>query len=128
MNPQAKPQPATNEPSPHEHDEPALSAQPLPLHPERRKAPRTWETPPAPVSAPHLDDYKTIIGAAEIDELRFLARKLKGRTVKMVNSTAVGGGVAEMLNRLVPLLGELKVIKRGAVITEKIDCSIFTRL
>jgi trehalose synthase len=117
MNPQAKPQPATNEPSPHEHDEPALSAQPLPLHPERRKAPRTWETPPAPVSAPHLDDYKTIIGAAEIDELRFLARKLKGRTVKMVNSTAVGGGVAEMLNRLVPLLGELEVTTHWDVIT-----------
>jgi len=117
MNPQAKPQTATNEPLPHEHDGPALSAQPLPLHPERRKAPRTWETPPAPVSAPHLDDYKTIIGAAEIDELRFLARKLKGRTVKMVNSTAVGGGVAEMLNRLVPLLGELEVTTHWDVIT-----------
>ncbi len=111
-----KPQTTSNE-----HDDAALSAQPLPQQPERRKAPRTsprtWETPPAPAPAPHLDDYQTIIGSAEIDELRFLARELKGKTVKMVNSTAVGGGVAEMLNRLVPLLGELEVTTRWDVIT-----------
>src|SRR6266849_286088 len=120
MHPQSRPQTATNEPSPptqQEHDEPALSAQPLPLHPERRKAPRTWEMPPAPGPAPRFDDYQTIVGAAEIDELRFLARRLKGRTVKMVNSTAVGGGVAEMLNRLVPLLGELEIPTHWDVIT-----------
>jgi len=40
------------------------------------------------------------VSSAVIDELRFLARDLKGKTLKMVNSTAVGGGVAEMLNRL----------------------------
>ncbi|MGA7449483.1 MAG: glycosyltransferase [Terriglobales bacterium] len=94
-----------------------LSAQPLPAPPERRRKPRTWETPPAPVPAPHLDDYQAIIGAPELDELRFLARDVKGKTVKMVNSTAVGGGVAEMLNRLVPLLGELEVPTHWGVIT-----------
>jgi len=98
-------------------DERPLAPQPQPLHPERRKTPRTWETPPAPVPAPHLDDYQTIVGAANLDELRFLARELKGKTVKMVNSTAVGGGVAEMLNRLVPLLGELEVPTHWDVIT-----------
>ena len=35
----------------------------------------------------------------------------------MVNSTAVGGGVAEMLNRLVPLLSELEVPTHWDVIT-----------
>lgn len=35
----------------------------------------------------------------------------------MVNSTAVGGGVAEMLNRLVPLLDELEVKTAWEVIT-----------
>ena len=107
-----KPQTAINE-----HHEPILAAQPAPLQPERRTAPRTWETPPAPVPAPHLDDYKSVVGAAEIDELRFVARELKGKTLKMVNSTAVGGGVAEMLNRLVPLLGELEVATHWDVIT-----------
>ncbi len=84
---------------------------------ERRKRPRTWETPPAPVPPPHLDDYKKIVGEAEIDELRFLARELKGKTLKMVNSTAVGGGVAEMLNQLVPLLNEVEVVTHWDVIT-----------
>jgi trehalose synthase len=69
------------------------------------------------VPAPHLDDYQAIVGAANLDELRFLARELQGKTVKMVNSTAVGGGVAEMLNRLVPLLGELEVTTHWDVIT-----------
>ncbi len=107
-----KPQTAT-----HERGESLLSAPPQPLPQERRKVPRTWETPPAPVPAPHLDEYRTIVGMGEIDELRFLARELKGKTVKMVNSTAVGGGVAEMLNRLVPLLGELEVPAHWDVIT-----------
>jgi trehalose synthase len=64
-----------------------------------------------------LDDYQSIVGAADIEELRFLARELKGKTVKMVNSTAVGGGVAEMLNQLVPLLNELEVNTHWEVIT-----------
>jgi trehalose synthase len=57
------------------------------------------------------------VGGAEIDELMFLASALKGKTVKMVNSTAVGGGVAEMLNQLVPLLQELEVNTHWDVIT-----------
>jgi trehalose synthase len=88
-----------------------------PVRRERRRQPRTWETPPAPVPPPHLEDYKGIVGAADIDELKFLARELKGKTVKMVNSTAVGGGVAEMLNQLVPLLNEVEVNTHWEVIT-----------
>jgi len=84
---------------------------------ERRKSSRTWETPPAPAPPPHLADYKPIVGDAAVDELHFLARGLKHRSVKMVNSTAVGGGVAEMLNRLVPLLNELEVTTHWDVIT-----------
>ena len=49
-----------------------------------------------------LDEYVPLLGQPAIDELRALAAKLTGRTVQMVNSTAVGGGVAEILNRLVP--------------------------
>ena len=85
--------------------------------PERRRKPRTWETPPAPAPPTPLDDYKGVVGEAEIDELKFLARELKGKKVKMVNSTAVGGGVAEMLNQLVPLLRELEVQTHWDVIT-----------
>jgi trehalose synthase len=65
----------------------------------------------------NLDDYDSIIGAAEVAELRTLAARLRGRSVQMVNSTAVGGGVAEILNRMVPLMQELEIAVRWDVIT-----------
>jgi len=64
-----------------------------------------------------LDDYAALLGQAEIDELRLLAKPLHGRAVEMINSTAVGGGVAEILNRLVPLTGELGIKIRWDVMT-----------
>ena len=64
-----------------------------------------------------LDDYKRVLGEAEIAELRILAERLRGRSVQMVNSTAMGGGVAEILNRLIPLMQELQLNIRWDVIT-----------
>jgi trehalose synthase len=84
---------------------------------ERRRSPRIPEAPPVPAPAARLDDYEPIIGKAELDELRFLGRGLSGKTAKMVNSTAVGGGVAEILNRLVPLMNELELRTKWEVIT-----------
>ena len=86
---------------------------------ERRQRPRPKisTTPPVPPPPPRLDDYEPIIGKPELDDLHFLARQLRGKTVKMVNSTAMGGGVAEMLNRLIPLLNELEVATKWEVIT-----------
>jgi len=85
----------------------------LPAHfIERRKNPRIrTEQPPVP-APPRFEDYAQIIGKPELDEIRFLARHLRGKTVKMVNSTALGGGVAEILNRLIPLMNELEVPTR----------------
>jgi trehalose synthase len=54
-----------------------------------------------------LADYAELLGEGEIEELRALAKPLRGRSMEMINSTAVGGGVAEILNRLVPLAEEL---------------------
>jgi len=84
---------------------------------ERRRHPRISSSPPAPPPPPRLEDYEAIIGSPELEEIRYLARPLCGKTVKMVNSTAVGGGVAEILNRLIPLMGELEVNTRWDVIT-----------
>ena len=64
-----------------------------------------------------LDDYAAVLGSGEISDLRALAARLAGRTVQMVNSTSVGGGVAEMLIRIVPLMCELNVCIRWDVIT-----------
>jgi len=60
-------------------------------------------------SAPTLLDYKEVVGPAIIEELTILASHVGNQSIKMVNSTAVGGGVAEMLHRVVPLLNELGI-------------------
>ena len=59
-----------------------------------------------------ISDYESIVGAHTVDELRLLASKLQGKVIQNINSTAVGGGVAEILNRMVPLLQELGVDAR----------------
>ncbi len=63
-----------------------------------------------------LEDYIPIVGQGVIDDLLLAAEKLKGKTVQYVNSTAVGGGVAEILNRMVPLLVELGIDTKWDVI------------
>lgn len=63
-----------------------------------------------------LDLYAPVVGAAEVEELRALAGPLEGATVEMVNSTAVGGGVAEMLTRLIPLMRSVGLEGRWQVL------------
>jgi len=62
-----------------------------------------------------LEDYEPIVGPGTIDELRLLGGRLAGKRVVTVNSTAVGGGVAEILNRMVPLCQQLGVDLRWEV-------------
>jgi trehalose synthase len=63
-----------------------------------------------------LAHYTDVVGPQEIAELRALAGRLAGARIKMVNSTAVGGGVAEILNRLVPLLEDVELPTQWDVI------------
>jgi len=56
------------------------------------------------------------VGRGTIEELRLLAAKLSGKVVQNINSTFVGGGVAEILSHMVPLLGQLDVDARWNVI------------
>jgi trehalose synthase len=54
-------------------------------------------------------DYAEVAGPEVIEQLRQLARPLAGARVVHVNSTRVGGGVAEILDRLVPLMNDLGI-------------------
>ncbi len=63
-----------------------------------------------------IEEYIPVVGKSIIDDLKLLAEKLKGKVVQHINSTAVGGGVAEILNRMVPLLRELGVDTRWDLI------------
>ncbi|HSP99519.1 MAG TPA: glycosyltransferase [Candidatus Dormibacteraeota bacterium] len=62
-----------------------------------------------------IEDYEPIIGAGTVDELRLLGRRLAGKRIVTVNSTAIGGGVAEILNRMVPMCQQLGVDLRWEV-------------
>ena len=63
-----------------------------------------------------LSDYVPIVGQENIDQLFRLAKRLKGKKVVHVNSTQIGGGVAEILKSLVPLMNELGIDTRWVVI------------
>ncbi len=63
-----------------------------------------------------LEDYIPIVGSEYVNQLERLARPLKGLRVLNVNSTKKGGGVAEILNRTVPLMNELGIEARWEVI------------
>ena len=52
-----------------------------------------------------LEKYVPIVGAEVIDHLRHLAEPLRGSRVVHVNSTREGGGVAEIVGRLLHELG-----------------------
>ncbi len=54
-----------------------------------------------------LEAYESVAGKDVMDHLRQLALPLKGLRVLHVNSTRVGGGVAEILHKMVPLMQAL---------------------
>lgn len=54
-----------------------------------------------------FQDYKPLIETGLYNEVLELADKLKGKRILQINSSAVGGGVAEILNSSAPLLCDL---------------------
>jgi trehalose synthase len=54
-----------------------------------------------------LERYSRIVGSEKIEEIRTLAKNLQGKSVCHVNSTSFGGGVAEILSRIVPLMRDV---------------------
>jgi trehalose synthase len=54
-----------------------------------------------------LQEYEPIVGEGILREIRLLASYLAGARVQHINSTAVGGGVAELLAMLVPLMRDV---------------------
>ncbi len=63
-----------------------------------------------------LDRYAAVTGACVIQHLEQLAASLKGARVVHVNSTREGGGVAEILQKLIPLKKALGIDARWEVI------------
>ena len=63
-----------------------------------------------------IQDYAAVVGEDVIYHLRQLAERVRGLKVVHVNSTRIGGGVAEILEKLVPLKQDLGLDVRWEVI------------
>jgi len=76
---------------------------------------------------PTLSDYQEVVGAEAIEELRLLAALVHNQRCQHINSTPVGGGVAELLTRLVPLMQELGIETTWNVIKGDDQFSVVTK-
>jgi trehalose synthase len=64
-----------------------------------------------------LEAYRDISPPGTLDLIYRLGEKLQGRSMLHVNSTKTGGGVAEMLHRLIPMFKELRMEAKWEVMT-----------
>ncbi|HDM22370.1 MAG TPA: glycosyltransferase [Methanomicrobia archaeon] len=56
-----------------------------------------------------IDEYKNIVGNEKISEIKEKTKGMKGLKVLHFNSTSFGGGGAEMLHSLVPLMKDIGI-------------------
>ncbi|MCF8083440.1 MAG: glycosyltransferase [Deltaproteobacteria bacterium] len=64
-----------------------------------------------------LEKYAEVAGHDVVEHLRQLAEPLKGLRLVHINSTKSGGGVAEILYKMVPLMRELGIDAQWEIIT-----------
>jgi trehalose synthase len=60
-----------------------------------------------PTTPKSIEDYRAVIGEERTEEILSLAREMRGARVLHVNATAFGGGVAEILATMIPLMNDL---------------------
>jgi len=75
-----------------------------------------------------LEDYRDIALRGDISEILSLAGKLEGVSVVHVNSTSFGGGVAEILHSMVPLMRSIGLDVEWEVIEAPSDFFKVTKL
>ena len=68
-----------------------------------------------------FDDYAPFIPEQMAEELTSIAHDMKGMKVVHLNSTATGGGVAEILQSMVPLMDSLGIETERIVIKPQDD-------
>jgi len=74
-----------------------------------------------------LADYAPVVGDEVIAELERLVRPLQGARVLHINATAYGGGVAEMLHTLVPLMRNVGLEAEWRIISGNDDFFTVTK-
>jgi len=63
-----------------------------------------------------VEAYREVAPPGTLDFLYRMAERVQGRTFLHINSTRMGGGVAEILQRLVPMMNDLGIKARWEVI------------
>jgi trehalose synthase len=72
---------------------------------------------PVSVHPKHIEDYRDAVREGVIEQIREDSKDLVGARVLHVNATAYGGGVAEILASMVPLMRDLGILADWKVIT-----------
>jgi trehalose synthase len=83
--------------------------------------------PTVPLPSKRLDDYGEACGPATVERLREVAKPLAGARVLHLNSTAFGGGVAELLHTQLPLFSDLGIDATWAVMQGSDDYFLVTK-
>ncbi len=83
--------------------------------------------PTVPLADKRVDDYAEAAGTEAVERLREAARPLRGARVLHVNSTAFGGGVAELLHAQLPLMQDLGLDMTWALIEGSDDYFFVTK-
>lgn len=65
--------------------------------------------PTAYLKIPRVEDYEPIVGKKVVEQIHQEAEPLVGKHIVHINSTFYGGGVAEMLNSIVPLFNTIGI-------------------
>ncbi len=74
-----------------------------------------------------LIDYKDVAGNATVERILTKAEKLKGLRIVHVNATSFGGGVAELLYTLVPLMRSVGIDAQWEVLEVPNDFFVITK-
>ncbi len=76
---------------------------------------------PVQIGTKQLADYASIVGRDLIEEIHELAEPLKGEKVLHLSATAFGGGVAEILYTILPLMRDVGLDAEWRVIYGRDD-------
>jgi trehalose synthase len=74
-----------------------------------------------------LDEYQSVVGEKALEEIRSLAKPLQGKRVLHFNATPYGGGVAELLKTLVPLMSDIGMVAEWRVMSAGDDLFSVTK-
>jgi len=88
---------------------------------------RKYKNQYVPLEPVDIDLYKPFVGQEALDEIKFLAKPLHNKVWANINSTFVGGGVAEMLQGVLPIARGLGIDARWFVIEGSSDFFTVTK-